>query len=433
LGVNRLDKIHIAGGTPLHGTIRIQGSKNAALPMMAAALLYPGVSILRNCPKIADVFCMEEILCALGADTWWQEHDLYLDCTKADKTEISGIYTEKMRSSVILLGVLLGRYGKASMGYPGGCVIGKRPVDLHLYALREFGVCIEEKKEFLEAECRKLKGCEIFFAGSSVGATEQAVLTAASAEGKTRIHNCAKEPEIIWLCRFLKRMGIKIQGEGTEKILVEGGAPVKGGDMQVPPDRIVAGTYLCASAATRGKIEIENPPEGELTAFLEVYRKMGGQYEWNSGKLVADSRRVRFPVPLTETAVYPGFPTDLQSPLMAVLATIPGESRIQESVFEDRFKIAEELNRMGAEIKIQGKKAWIRGSFCLKGTKVRAQELRGGAALVIAALAAKGESIVEGYSFIRRGYEDISQDISRLGGKIKKDTGTTIYEDIQQY
>ena len=167
--------------------------------------------------------------------------------------------------------------------------------------------------------------------------------------------------------------------------------------------------------------------------FLEVYRKMGGQYEWNSGKLVADSRRVRFPVPLTETAVYPGFPTDLQSPLMAVFATIPGESCIQESVFEDRFKIAEELNRMGAEIKIQGKKAWIRGSFCLKGTKVRAQELRGGAALVIAALAAKGESIVEGYSFIHRGYEDISQDISRLGGKIKKDTGTTIYEDIQQY
>ena len=301
-----MDKIHIAGGTPLHGTIRIQGSKNAALPMMAAALLYPGVSILRNCPKIADVFCMEEILCALGADTWWQEHDLYLDCTKADKTEISGIYTEKMRSSVILLGVLLGRYGKASMGYPGGCVIGKRPVDLHLYALREFGVCIEEKKEFLEAECRKLKGCEIFFAGSSVGATEQAVLTAASAEGKTRIHNCAKEPEIIWLCRFLKRMGIKIQGEGTEKILVEGGAPVKGGDMQVPPDRIVAGTYLCASAATRGKIEIENPPEGELTAFLEVYRKMGGQYEWNSGKLVADSRRVRFPVPLTENRCISG-------------------------------------------------------------------------------------------------------------------------------
>ena len=430
MGVNRLDKIHIAGGTPLHGTIRIQGSKNAALPMMAAALLYPGVSILRNCPKIADVFCMEEILCALGADTWWQEHDLYLDCTKADKTEISGIYTEKMRSSVILLGVLLGRYGKASMGYPGGCVIGKRPVDLHLYALREFGVCIEEKKEFLEAECRKLKGCEIFFAGSSVGATEQAVLTAASAEGKTRIHNCAKEPEIIWLCRFLKRMGIKIQGEGTEKILVEGGAPVKGGDMQVPPDRIVAGTYLCASAATRGKIEIENPPEGELTAFLEVYRKMGGQYEWNSGKLIADGSRVCFSLPFLETEVYPGFPTDLQSPLLAVLATVPGKSIIKENIFENRFKVCNELCKMGADIRVDGNTAIVCGGK-LHGNCVYAEELRGGAALLVAALAAEGSSVIRGCSFIRRGYEDIGGDLKKLGGLITEDTGTVFYENIQ--
>ena len=430
MGVNRLDKIHIAGGTPLHGTIRIQGSKNAALPMMAAALLYPGVSILRNCPKIADVFCMEEILCALGADTWWQEHDLYLDCTKADKTEISGIYTEKMRSSVILLGVLLGRYGKASMGYPGGCVIGKRPVDLHLYALREFGVCIEEKKEFLEAECRKLKGCEIFFAGSSVGATEQAVLTAASAEGKTRIHNCAKEPEIIWLCRFLKRMGIKIQGEGTEKILVEGGAPVKGGDMQVPPDRIVAGTYLCASAATRGKIEIENPPEGELTAFLEVYRKMGGQYEWNSGKLIADGSRVCFSLPFLETEVYPGFPTDLQSPLLAVLATVPGKSIIKENIFENRFKVCRELRKMGADIRVDGNTAIVCGGK-LHGNCVYAEELRGGAALLVAALAAEGSSVIRDCSFIRRGYEDIGGDLKKLGGLITEDTGTVFYENIQ--
>lgn len=430
MGVNRLDKIHIAGGTPLHGTIRIQGSKNAALPMMAAALLYPGVSILRNCPKIADVFCMEEILCALGADTWWQEHDLYLDCTKADKTEISGIYTEKMRSSVILLGVLLGRYGKASMGYPGGCVIGKRPVDLHLYALREFGVCIEEKKEFLEAECRKLKGCEIFFAGSSVGATEQAVLTAASAEGKTRIHNCAKEPEIIWLCRFLKRMGIKIQGEGTEKILVEGGAPVKGGDMQVPPDRIVAGTYLCASAATRGKIEIENPPEGELTAFLEVYRKMGGQYEWNSGKLIADGSRVCFSLPFLETEVYPGFPTDLQSPLLAVLATVPGKSIIKENIFENRFKVCHELRKMGADIRVDGNTAIVCGGK-LHGNCVYAEELRGGAALLVAALAAEGSSVIRDCSFIRRGYEDIGGDLKKLGGLITEDTGTVFYENIQ--
>ena len=427
-----MDKLRIAGGKPLHGTIRIQGSKNAALPMMAAALLYPGISVLRNCPKITDVFCMEKILCELGAGTWWQNHDLYLDCTKVEKTVIPGVYTEKMRSSVILLGVLLGRTGKVSMGYPGGCVIGKRPVDLHLYALRKFGVTIEEKQNFLEAVCQKLKGAEIVFAGSSVGATEQAVLTAVSANGKTRIHNCAKEPEIIWLCRFLKKMGVSITGEGTEEILVEGGTPLQGADMQVPPDRIAAGTYLCAAAATRGKIEIQNPPENELTAFLEVYRKMGGQYEWNSGKLIADGSQVSFPVPVTETAVYPGFPTDLQSPLMAVLSTIPGESCIREAVFENRFRIAGELNRMGARIRTEGREAWIRGTSSLHGRCIQAQELRGGAALVIAALAAEGESVVEGYSFIRRGYEDISRDILYLGGKIKKDTGSTIYEYIQQ-
>ena len=228
-------------------------------------------------------------------------------------------------------------------------------------------------------------------------------------------------------------MGAEIKGEGSGEILVRGGGRLKGGDMQVPPDRIVAGTYICAVAATRGKIEIQNPPEGELGAFLEVYRKMGGQYEWNSGKLIADGRQVRFSVPMTETSVYPGFPTDLQSPLMAVLASVRGVSCIRESVFEDRFKIAEELSRMGAKIRVQGQKAWIRGAPFLRGRYLKAEELRGGAALVIAALAAEGESIVEGYSFIRRGYEDIVQDISALGGKIKKDTGTTIYEDIQRY
>ena len=427
-----MDRIHIAGGKPLHGSIRIQGSKNAALPMMAAALLYPGISILRNCPKIADVFCMKEILITLGAKIWWEEHDLYLDCTEIEKNAIPGKYTEKMRSSVILLGPLLGRTGKASMGYPGGCVIGKRPIDLHLYALRKFGAHIDEGQKYLEASCRKLLGTEVFFAGRSVGATEQAILTAVLAEGQTRIYNCAREPEVIWLCRFLKKMGAKIQGEGTDEIQIMGKCCLKGGDMQVPPDRIVAGTYLCAAAATRGKIEIQNAPQDELAAFLKVYRKMGGQYEWNSGKLLADGSQVRFSVPMTETAVYPGFPTDLQSPLMAVLATISGESRIREAVFEDRFKIAEELNRMGAQIRIEGREARIIGTSFLKGQKLRAQELRGGAALIIAALAAQGESIIEGYSFIHRGYENINQDISALGGKIKKDTGITTYEDIQQ-
>ena len=428
--MKRLDKLRIAGGTPLHGTIQIQGSKNAALPMMAAALLYPGISVLRNCPRIADVFCMEEILGTLGADTWWQEHDLYLDCTKVEKTEISAFYTEKMRSSVILLGVLLGRSGRVSMGYPGGCVIGKRPVDLHLYALRKFGAKVEECTEKLEAVCGKLQGTEIFFAGKSVGATEQAVLTAVSASGKTRIYNCAKEPEIIWLCRFLKKMGASIQGEGTEEILIEGGKILQGADMQVPPDRIVAGTYLCAAAATRGRVEIQNPPQGELTAFLEVYRKMGGQYEWNSGKLIADGSRVRFSLPFLETEVYPGFPTDLQSPLLAVLATVPGKSIIKENIFENRFKVCHELKKMGADIRVDGDTAVVCGGK-LYGSCVYAEELRGGAALLVAALAAEGSSVIRGCSFIRRGYEDIGGDLKKLGGLITEDTGTVFYENIQ--
>ena len=426
-----MDRIHIAGGVPLHGSIRIQGSKNAALPMMAAAVLCQGISILKNCPRIADVFCMEEILRTLGAKTWWEDHDLHLDCTNVEKTVISGFYTQKMRSSVILLGALLGRSGSASMGYPGGCVIGRRPVDLHLYALRKLGACITEKKEGLEASCTELKAGEIVFRARSVGATEQAVLASVLAKGETKISNCAEEPEIVWLCRFLRKMGAEISGEGTEEILIRGVKKLYSTVMQVPPDRIVTGTYLCAAAATRGIVEIQNPPQGELSAFLEVYRKMGGQYEWKSGKLIADGRKVCFPVPMTETSVYPGFPTDLQSPLMAVLATLQGESCICESVFEDRFKIAEELKKMGADIRVQGKKAWIRGAPSLEGSYLKAQELRGGAALVIAALAAEGESVVEGYSFIRRGYENIEHDISALGGNIKKDTGTTIYEDIQ--
>ena len=422
--MNRLDKIHITGGSPLHGSIRIQGSKNAALPMMAAALLYPGISILRGCPRIADVLCMEKILQTLGAKTWWQEHDLYLDCTEIEKSVIPGFYTEKMRSSVILLGVLTGRLGKASMGYPGGCVIGKRPVDLHLYALQKFGVRIDEKKDFLQASCEKMRGAEIFFRGSSVGATEQAVLSAVSADGTTRIHNCAKEPEIIWLCRFLKKMGAEIKGEGSGEILVRGGGRLKGGDMQVPPDRIVAGTYICAAAATRGKIEIQNPPEGELGAFLEVYRKMGGQCHQVGGKLIVNGKNAGFPLELLETDVYPGFPTDLQSPAMAVLATIPGVSRIREKIFEDRYKLASWLCYMGAKIEIRDGIAVIHGGYPLKGCTVEAEELRGGAALVIAALAAEGVTRIRGCSFIERGYEHICEDLTALGGLLIKDRGT---------
>lgn len=426
-----MDEIRIAGGKPLYGTVSVQGSKNAALPMMAASLLHRGVSVLKGCPKIADVFCMVEILRELGASAWWIGHDLYLDCTHADGMEIPCVFTGKMRSSVILLGSLLGRNGKGCLGYPGGCVIGQRPIDLHLYALRKLGAEIEEGPFFISAAGGRLSGSEICFSGRSVGATEQGILGAVLAEGETCLKNCAREPEIKWLCRYLRTMGADIQGDGGDCIYIKGVKELKGGEMQVPADRIVAGTYLCACAATRGKITLENPPEGELDSFLDVYRKMGGQYQAKSGKLIADGSGIRYPVTFLETEVYPGFPTDLQSPLMAVLATIPGKSHIREMIFEDRFKAAAQMNCMGAGITVIGRDAWIQGGAPLHGGTVYAEELRGGAALVIAALAAGGETAVRGYSYIRRGYEHICEDLTALGGVIMKDTGTDFYENIE--
>ena len=355
------DRIYIEGGHQLKGSIRIQGSKNAALPMMAASLLHRGVSVLKGCPRIADVFCMEEILQNLGAVTWWENHDLYMDCENADKWSVPFLFTGKMRSSVILLGALLARNGKGSLGYPGGCVIGKRPIDLHLLVLRKLGAVITEEAGLLMAECPRLQGTVVSFPKRSVGATQQGILGAVLAEGKTVLENCAREPEIQWLCRYLRAMGAKIEGDGTDRICIYGVEHLKAGSMQVPPDRIVAGTYICAAAITRSQITLENSPEGELEAFLEVYRKMGGQYKGNSGKLLVNGEHVQKPVELLETAVYPGFPTDLQSPVMAVLATVKGRSCIRENVFEDRYKAAQQLVKMGADIRVQGKEAVIHG------------------------------------------------------------------------
>ena len=410
-----LNEIRVTGGNSLHGSISIQGAKNSALPMMAASLLHRGISVLKGCPRISDVFCMEGILRELGAVTWWDDHDLYLDCTEANKTEVSAEYTEKMRSSVILLGVLLARNKKGRIGYPGGCVIGRRPVDLHISALRSLGARITEGGFFIYGECDCLKGNRIILGKTSVGATEQAILAAVTSKGETVLENCAKEPEILWLCRYLKTMGADIQGEGSSVIRIKGVKELSGGTMRVPSDRIVAGTYICAAAITRSEITIENAPIEELEAFLEVYEKMGGQYEDKSGKLRVNGKFVCHPIHCLETEAYPGFPTDLQSPVLAVLATIPGQSHIRESIFEDRFRAAKELVSMGAHIEVKGADARIDGGYPLTGGRVKADELRGGAALVLAAIAAQGETCITGAGFIRRGYEHICEDLKALG------------------
>lgn len=421
--LNEIDEIVVTGGRPLHGTVRIQGSKNTALPVMAAALLSSGTSVLRECPKITDVFLMEKILRELGAETWWEDHDLYLDCSHADGTVIPEYFSGKMRSSVILLGAMLGRNGKARTGYPGGCVIGKRPVDLHIQVLQKLGARIVENGNEIQATCGKLKGAEVIFPKSSVGATEQGILAAVLAEGKTVFTGCAREPEITWLCQYLTGMGAKIEILENGSICIEGVKKLHPGSGTIPPDRIVAGTYLMAAAATRGEIILENPPIDEMHAILEVYRKMGGQYEGKSGTLRINGERVCSPVPLVETGIYPGFPTDLQAPLMAVLAGIQGVSRIREKIFDDRFGSALQMRKMGAHIEITGNTAVICGTDTLKGCTTEAGDLRGGAALIIAALGAKGETCIRGTEFISRGYEHICEDLEALGCRIWQSSG----------
>ena len=386
--------------------------------MMAASLLHRGVSVLKGCPRIADVFCMEEILQKLGAVTWWEDHDLYMDCENAGKWSVPFEFTGRMRSSVILLGALLARNGKGSLGYPGGCVIGKRPIDMHLFVLRKLGAVVTEEQGVLMAEAPHLQGALVSFSKRSVGATQQGILGAVLAEGETVLENCACEPEIQWLCRYMRSMGAKIQGDGTSEIRIQGVKSLSAGCIQVPPDRIVSGTYICAAAAARSEITLSRVPVEEMKAFLEVYQKIGGQYYGKSGTLKINGREACRPVPLVQTEIYPGFPTDLQAPLMAVLTGNPGESVIQEQIFEDRFGSACQMRKMGAHIEITGNRARITGGFPLRGTEVEAGDLRGGAALVLAALMAEGETCIRGAELIGRGYEHICEDLKALGCRI---------------
>lgn len=416
-----MDSLFVRGGTVLNGTVRIQGSKNAVLPMMAAAILHNGVTILKNCPRISDVLFMVEILKSLGAQIVWEGHTLRMDCSGLHSWEIPSIYGVQMRSTMMLLGSLLGRLGKCEMPYPGGCVIGKRPIDIHIDGLKALNVQIEEKPCMIKAKSDHLAGASYVFAGKSVGATENMIMAAVFARGKTCLYGCAVEPEVVWLCRLLKEMGAKIRGIGSENLQIEGVNRLNDTVFEVPSDRIVAGTYLLAGAITRGKVILEKAPFEEMAGILAAYEKIGGQYEYSSGKLITDSGKIGSPLLFIETEVYPGLPTDLQSQLMAVLSTISGNSVIRENVFEDRFKIVPELNRMGANITVIQNEAHITGGAMLYGTRVYAKELRGGAALVLAALAAQGVSCIENYRYIERGYEDICRDMTALGADIRKD------------
>lgn len=410
----------ICGGCSLNGEVRIQGSKNAALPMIAACLLARGETKLYNCPHITDVYNMIKILENMGCFA-----DFSGDCLTVDTTgNLSGIISPgdaaSMRSSIMLLGAVLGRQKYVFLPWPGGCSIGKRPVDLHLKALEQMNVSVTHHSSGLECWTSCLRGGDISLAMPSVGATENVILAAVLANGTTRLHNAAKEPEVVDLCLFLNEMGARIHGMGTHHITISGVKQLKSVSYTVMSDRIVAGTYFAAAAATGGNILAYPVKEKDLRCVLDVLAVMGCGIIIRKDRIGLIAPPLLLPVESIYTQPFPGFPTDMQSQIMVCLTAARGTSMICENIFEDRFKIVPQLEKMGAKILVHENRAVIRGGCRLKGASVRAEDLRGGAALVIAGLMAEGDTKVEGSGYIERGYENIAKDLDQLGARIRR-------------
>lgn len=414
-----MDTIHIRGGNALFGETKIQGSKNAVLPVMAATLLIEDVCTLENCPRISDVYHMQKLLESIGCKVNHRDRTLTVDARNVSVDTMSGESVTGMRSSIMLMGAMLGRVGEITMAYPGGCIIGQRPIDIHLNALRRMGVSIYENKQTFMAKVGKLEGCVIQLPIPSVGATENVILAAVMARGLTVLQNAAKEPEIVTLCEFLRAAGAVIEGIGGSVLLIQGGHKLHGVRFRIPADRIVAGTYVMSVLGAGGHIFLEDAPIAQMRSVLKVAAEIGADISVSQDGLTVIADEYRRSIPYLRTEVFPGFPTDMQSPLMAVLTTVHGVSTLEETIFEDRFHVVEELRKMGADIEVTDcKKAVISGVDGLLGCEVTARELRGGAALVIAGCMAEGETVVHGSHYIERGYEDICRDYRNLGVNI---------------
>lgn len=401
----------------MQGELLVQGSKNAVLPILAATLLGKGVFILHHCPRITDVEHMLELLEETGCRIKREGHMLILDTRDAEKWKIEGKSAGKMRSTVNLLGSVLGSMHQVEIPYPGGCTIGKRPIDLHLKGMEQLGAVFERKEHTLCGRAEHLHGAEIYLDFPSVGATENILLAAVTAKGQTIIHGAAMEPEIVELAEFLRKMGACIQGDGSPVISVEGRETLCAAEHIVPSDRIVAGTYLLGTVLTGGETRLLNVPVKHLGTLPKLLEDLGAKVETDPGMhwiSVNMNRSIR-PLSYLATTPFPGFPTDLQSVLMAVLGKSTGFSLLEEKIFEARFQVVPELQKMGANIQAGGSFALIEGVKAYHGAELEAKELRGGAALVMAALAAEGMSLVSGMEFVHRGYEDLCGDLKKLG------------------
>ena len=409
----------IEGGRPLEGSVMVHGAKNSVLPILAACLLAPGACVIQNCPRLSDVEASLAILRHLGCRAEWQGDGVVVDASAPSRWDVPDALMREMRSSVIFLGAILGRMGQARLCAPGGCELGPRPIDLHLAAIRALGGRVEDREGRLSCSGR-LRGADIVLSLPSVGATENAMLAAVCAQGTTTITNAAREPEIVDLQGFLQALGAQVRGAGSSVITVEGGIPLHGGAYRVMGDRIVAATYLAAAAAAGGDVEVTGVDWRTLSTVTAVLKEAGCQVHSEVDRICLGSGGVLKGVRPVRTAPYPGFPTDAQAPLMAALAGGTGCTVFVENMFESRYRHVDELIRMGADIRVEGRVAVVYGVSRLHGATVMASDLRGGAALVVAALGAEGTTTVTGLHHIDRGYQSLEYDLQRLGAQIRR-------------
>lgn len=418
-----MEKIIVGGGRKLEGTVRVEGAKNAVLPVLAASLIASeGKSIIKEVPVLADVYTINEVLRNLNANVEFDstEKTVMIDASAKLETEAPFEYVRKMRASVLVLGPLLARYGHAKVAMPGGCAIGSRPIDLHLKGFEAMGAEIHVGNGFVEAKSNgRLQGAKIYLDMPSVGATENIMMAAALAEGKTVIENAAKEPEIVDLANYLNKMGARIVGAGTETIRIHGVEKLHGAEHNMIPDRIEAGTFMVAAAITKGNILIENAVREHLSSVVSKLEEMNVQViDEDGGLRVIGSDAIQSTD--IKTLPHPGFPTDMQSQMMALMLCAKGTSVITETVFENRFMHVEEFRRMNANIKIEGRSVIIEGLSKLQGAEVAATDLRAAAALILAGLVSEGYTRVTELKHLDRGYVDIVGKLANLGADIRR-------------
>lgn len=416
-----MERIIVQGGNPLKGKIYVSGAKNAVLPIIVASLLSEGNCRIQDVPMLADVDTICDVLSDLGAQVYRSENgNLDINCTEIRKCEAPYDFVRKMRASVLVMGPLLARLGKARISMPGGCAIGTRPIDLHLKGFEAMGVRISIGHGYINAEAPSLKGARIYLDYPSVGATENIMMAGALAEGTTIIENAAEEPEIVDLANFINSMGGKIKGAGTKIIKIEGVKSLGETIHPIIPDRIEAGSYMVAAAITGGELQLENVISDHLKPVIAKLMEAGVEITENGNGILVKASSPLKAVDI-KTMPYPGFPTDMQAQFMSLMALSQGTSIVTETVFENRFMHAEELRRMGADIKIEGRSAVIEGVPGLTGAPVKASDLRAGAALILAGLAAEGETEISNVYHIDRGYDRIVDKLLGVGAKIRRE------------